>query len=662
MNRRIIFMSTFLAYVFISMQLLSMAPTKKRPLPAEEVEVGVPPAKKPRIAVMVQLTDGEVEITQEQLDLLKKVSVEIQHLMEIEETDTIPLPGITRAAFLRLLSFPALLKLCDELNNLAEQAADPTKTFTQRFAAKKQLEQRIKREIEAMSLGEWQNEQIYDVMQTANYLAIERLLDIAIGAFARRAYAPAQLNLLANAGAYQNYRTTFQFPPALSILLAQQLKQQPIFDPDIFVRHAWSELVARHIKKRAAEGLIINSHTFDAKDFALTPDGSKIITSDKSGVRVRDIKSRTEKSRLKHIYKLSDEKNKAIYLHPDGNKLLVRGEKSIDILDINTRESVFKIQYLDADLIDNRRSGREAWSPSGNNFLLKGWHLIGILDAKTGEIKLSQKGVVISDYWSPDGSRILSGLGGHLLRFFGGSVFPIKAFVVRDQDYRSQYNIQDVNTKSTHNYWSPDGKYILFTVDKKVAIWDVEQRKRVWWLDDFPVLPTDLSWSPDGNFILILFYDPSASFKHVEIWDIRSKQRVSSFTTGPTGVLSKVIVWSSDSNRILTAEGKGKVKIHDVQTGELILEHVVHPKREPDTVFESPDQTRLICKFYKSVGIWEIIDPEFFKAMDNLSFEQAQLVAAIIAGIVPIGPLPGHLQAGFASLPEIIRTLLVPLI
>ena len=173
------------------------------------------------------------------------------------------------------------------------------------------------------------------------------------------------------------------------------------------------------------------------------------------------------------------------------------------------------------------------------------------------EITLKQSGGVLSVAFSPDGSRLISGLGDKTIRLLNiASGREIRRFTGHTDGVSSVV-------------FSPDGSRLASgSWDKTIRLWDIASGREIRrftgkedWSGHNPVA---VAFSPDGSRLV------SGSNSKILLWDIASGREIVCFTghKGRFFASSFDIAFSPDISQLVSGSSDKKIRLWDIASGQ----------------------------------------------------------------------------------------------
>jgi WD40 repeat protein len=354
-------------------------------------------------------------------------------------------------------------------------------------------------------------------------------------------------------------------------------------------------------------------HEDQILDVAWSPDGEHIATDSRDGTaRIWEANSGQE------LFSFRNNRSEEAALNsidwsPDGDQLLVMGSVLNQIWDL----SVQPPQLL------GHREGLEAaaWSPDGGRIATASLDgTARIWDAARGEMlqTLSHPGGVQDLTWSPDGKQLATAdqsgsvrvwdidaesyteLSNHdEIRFSSLAWSPGGDRIVASSQPDQVSLIWEVNTGKTIELeqgdlscylaspsWSPGGdRFVTGCVrrelkDTPARIWNADTGSELARLEGTDGNSLVADWSPDGSSIAVAYSEMS-----IRIWDVESVQPGTRYS-GHADIIAD-IHWSPNSQRLVSADGGGFVKVWGAATGDEIRS--IKMKSSLNSVRWSPD-------------------------------------------------------------------------
>ncbi len=218
----------------------------------------------------------------------------------------------------------------------------------------------------------------------------------------------------------------------------------------------------------------------------------------------------------------------ARYLAPDGRNILSRSYRSLIVWDALTGEEAIR-------LADGERIYTAAVSPTGGRVYFETLAVSRILDTATGEI-----------------------------------VFEFA---------------QDERRRLRRPVWSPLGARIAFQERGAVHVWDASSGEALRSFEGFSpaAYPYLVDWSPEGTRLAVLQTDGALEVRRVE--DGEEIAAFQAYESG-TGLRSRVLLWSLEGSRLVTAANHNLVKIWDAREWRLL--HALENETGAQTGFGSP--------------------------------------------------------------------------
>ena len=197
---------------------------------------------------------------------------------------------------------------------------------------------------------------------------------------------------------------------------------------------------------------------------------------------------------------------------------------------------------------------------------------------------LEQAGWVSSVAWSPDGSRLASGVEGTVRISDAATGTKLTTLLGHTGWVRSVA-------------WSPDGTRLASGAAGTVRVWDATTGAELVSLSGHTAWVRAVAWSPDGRRLA-----SAGDERSVRVWDVPSGAQLAVLSGNRSGV--KSLAWSPDGRSLASAGDDRTVRIWDPVTGtELVtLSGLIGGVR---SVAWSPDGSRLASGAERVVQVWD---------------------------------------------------------
>jgi WD40 repeat protein/class 3 adenylate cyclase/energy-coupling factor transporter ATP-binding protein EcfA2 len=283
---------------------------------------------------------------------------------------------------------------------------------------------------------------------------------------------------------------------------------------------------------------------------AWSPDGHRLAVDprDDHSIQVVDVDS----GRL--VWERSNGFGWDVAWSPDGS-MIVTGGSTMEAWDAESGNHLFTI-FPGAEVLD------QDFGPDGG-FLAGGsvdgtvhiWQIERLWGREVLTLP-SDVSTVCCVSFSPDGSHVIAGSAG----FAAGNT----GLVGRVWDVTSAGGGERL-TLPTRDWWSllaysPDGSTIAITTDGGLALWDVDDGRRIRTIRT-ETATTGVSFSPDGTGVAA-----SGGFG-AAIWDVPTGRLETRLRTGKAWVGH--VRFSSDGTSLVTASDDGRARVFDAATGAL---------------------------------------------------------------------------------------------
>ena len=257
---------------------------------------------------------------------------------------------------------------------------------------------------------------------------------------------------------------------------------------------------------------------------------------------------------------------------PDGDLIAVGTSIGLYIYDSRTLAEV-------KHFANEMKISSVTWSPNGSKLASGlGDGTIRVWDVENGrQLQVLERHFdrLLSVAWSPNGSKLASGSGDGTIRIWD-AVNGSQLRVLR----RRKRSIISVA-------WSPDGtKLASGSDDNTIRIWDAESGSQLWVIEGHSNWVCSVVWSPDGTKLA-----SGSDDNTIRIWDAVNGSQVQVLRGYRRSI--NVIAWSPDSSRLsATGSRDGTIHIWDAESASQLQVLEGHSDRVRCVAW-SPDGARL---------------------------------------------------------------------
>lgn len=258
---------------------------------------------------------------------------------------------------------------------------------------------------------------------------------------------------------------------------------------------------------------------------------------------------------------------------------------------------------LDIPTQDTGRVNAVAFSPDGRLIATGGWNnVLKLWDARNGDekrvIPLQGKGDLILDVaFSPDGTLVATGNRDYETRRHTINIFDVRSGRPALSLRNRPPNFGDAVA------FSPDSNLVAvgcWDGKKGVAttkVWDTHSGRVRW---TFSESFGPVAFSPNNNTLAA----GAGNLGSLKLFDLRSGRQSSSIPV----YSAKAVDFSPDGRRLVTGDGKGKVKVWDARTGDELMSLDAHQKAKHgiEDVKYSPDGNFIVSAGDDgSIYVWD---------------------------------------------------------
>lgn len=245
-----------------------------------------------------------------------------------------------------------------------------------------------------------------------------------------------------------------------------------------------------------------------------------------------------------------------------------------------------------------------AWSPDGM-YIAVGSHgpgdTVQIIDTRTWRVihkwNPDPSSIVASLAWSPDSKKL---------------AISVRDILIWDITTNTSIVRLTLLSQAGSLSWSPDGKYLAFSyapdmskaINELAVVWEIAKGsgpttgQNTTNLTDTNELIQGLAWSPNGKYLAV-----GSSDKTVKVWDMNSRQKISTLIGHTDGVES--VTWSPDSERLAAGSSDMSIIVWDLASGKQIAAFK-HPDVVNDVAWSPDGQLLASGCVDHNVYIWDV--------------------------------------------------------
>jgi WD40 repeat protein len=383
--------------------------------------------------------------------------------------------------------------------------------------------------------------------------------------------------------------------------------EPPCFTPDgkaLAVRTDGHAVVLREVAG-GKDVVRLDAHTSPVIELALSPDGHHVVSRGRDGLLAWESLT----GRLLHTTPEGDVTGEYhVALLPDGGQLTAERTANpatgglFRLRDPLTGREVWRFE-------GRPDAGEVAVAPGGRYVALsgRGAEWLCVLDLKTGQcryrfdpqggafgLRLSADGDVLVWHREPVRPREV-----HVRRHAAGKTLVLKGLPSGDEVDR---------WLAQRHYVSPDGRWLVVPEGRRLQRWDLGTGQESAALPDAQRTIWDLAWSADGRLVVARGSSaPSAVIveearRDVRVWDVTQGLAHLDQAGAPSWLR-----FSRDGRMLLTTDGEGVVRLHEVATGKERRRLAGHLACEVAAAALSDDGRLLASGGYDSqILVWDL--------------------------------------------------------
>ena len=322
-----------------------------------------------------------------------------------------------------------------------------------------------------------------------------------------------------------------------------------------------------------------------ATDIALSPDNTQLAVATGIGVWLYNASTGAE------ITLLTGHTDRVIFVaySPNGETLVSSSSREILLWDPSDHQQKMTFDYEGIRSI--------AYSPDGDMFAVGRWGTVDLLDAQTGDKKLSlsaDRNEVRFLEFSADGETLATAAGYgqeptiHLWNTSTGELL---------QEFEHPTGINSITL-------SPDGDTLVSgDWDGMIRVWDTGTGENT---QTFNMWAETLTYSPNGRNI-------AATTDKIYIVNARTAQIQQTLTGHTNGIYRTV--FSSDGNSLVSVSWDGTIRFWDISTGSNRLTIRGHFNFRAVTL--SPDGETIATTSDNGIILWNTSDQKLRKSLNR---------------------------------------------
>jgi WD40 repeat protein/tRNA A-37 threonylcarbamoyl transferase component Bud32 len=360
-------------------------------------------------------------------------------------------------------------------------------------------------------------------------------------------------------------------------------------------------------------------HQGDIWALALSPDGTRLLTSSFNQIRLWDFAS----GEMLKEFTGHESKIWTLAFTPDGKRFASAGEDpGIRVWDIDSGDQIGEISTPEV-------STRSLAYSSDGKYLAAGHYVQGKPDLTTSAVRLWNAETLQPERDLTGASWTVSAVAfSPDAKTLAVSCFEQNASIrTWNVETGEQGRVFEGHAGSEYAVYTPDGRFLVSCAyeetereqlsDRSIRVWDVNTGEEVCRFVGHEAGPLCVAVSPDGKSVLSSGKDAT-----VRLWRLPE-----SVTNPPIVNHSRVlntygspanrVAFSPDGMSVASTSSQGSVKIHDVSSGLQLAEMSGHSGRVNGLAFSADGERLLTAAWDKTIRIWDVTSGKELKRYEG---------------------------------------------